>query len=140
VIHARTVPLALYEGTLVLIYLAGRLAGWWGGGILPALGAAGMVTVCAVPMLLLWIAARRDPVRRAPRLRAALIAVGVAGVATLVVSSGDWDRLLLAGALLPLVTPLLLATRRPLAMDAAFLLGCYAVPAALLAAAISALR
>jgi hypothetical protein len=138
VLHARTVPLALYEGTLILVYAAGRLVGWWGGGILTALGAAGMLTVCAVPMLLLWIAARREPLRRAPRIRAALIAIGVAAGAAVVV--GDSDRLLLAAALCPLVTPVLLAARRPLLTDAAFLIGCYAVPAALLAAAISALR
>src|SRR4029079_4661808 len=63
----RTIPLAMYETSLVAAYLVGRLGGWWGGDPLAALGTPRLVTVCAPPMLLLWIAARRRPESRAPR-------------------------------------------------------------------------
>ena len=134
----RTIPLALYETSLVAAYLVGRLAGWWGGDLLAALGAAGMVTVCALPMLLLWIAARRQPESRAPRFRAMALAAGIALGACAIVTWGEQSPALLAGALSPVAAVLLLATGRSRLADAGFLLGCYAVPAALLAAMLAA--
>jgi hypothetical protein len=135
----RTFPLALYETSLVAVYLVGRIAGWWGGDLLAALGAAGMVTICALPMLLLWIAARRSPDDLRPRFRAMGLAAGVAVGAAVVVTWGDRSPGLLAAAISPLAAAMLLASGRRGLIDAGFLIGCYAVPAALLAAVLSAL-
>ena len=145
--NERTLPLALYEGSLLVLYAAGRAVGWWGGAVLPALGLAGMVTVCALPMLLLWVASRRAPDDRAPAMRAGALAVSVALLAAVVAVShldrlsGDTRLLVIAGVALPLVAALLLALgRRCRALGTAgYLAGCYAVPAALLAAVASAL-
>ena len=51
---------------------------------------------------------------------------------------GGAEPALLAGALSPVAAVLLLATGRSRLADAGFLLGCYAVPAALLAAMLAA--
>jgi hypothetical protein len=146
-VNERTLPLALYEGSLLVLYVSGRAVGWWDAAILPALGFAGMVTVCALPMLLLWVASRRAPDDRAPAVRAGVLALGAALVAAAVAVwhldrlSGDTRLLVAAGVSAPLLAAVLLALgRRPGTLrTAGYLAGCYAVPAALLAAVASAL-
>ena len=145
--NERTLPLALYEGSLLVLYVAGRAIGWWGAAILPAVGFAGMVTVCALPMLLLWVASRRAPDDLAPAVRAGVLALAAAFVAAAAAVwrldrlSGDTSLLVAAGVTIPLTAAVLIALgRRPGALrTAGYLAGCYAVPAALLAAVASAL-
>jgi len=138
------IPLLLYECSLLVAYVVGRLAGWWGGDVMAVLGVGGMVTVCALPMLWLWSLARKTPESRRPALRAAAIAAGVAILAGLVVSANldavdaDARTRFVVASLSPAVAAavLLAAPRRRIAV-AGFLLGCYTLPAALAAAAVS---